>query len=348
MGKTANEALQNLGIRHAVYFQRLATHEVNEIIRWLNNEVFPDVLRQLSDELTRSRRADLTALLQVLRGQLRGAMDVASSRATDAMARVAESEVVWQARTIAKAVPIAIDWKSPTAGYLRATVVSRPFRGGTMAAWFAGLAESTARRLDRTVRTGLAEGESVPDLIARVRGKRGDGYAGAVLETTRRQAAAIVRTAANHVSNDATIASLRENGAVVKGWRFLATLDSRTTLVCQTLDGQVFPLEDQSKAPPRHWGCRSRAVPVLRSWREMGIDIAEAPAGTRASLTGQVPATTTYADWLRDQPRAVQDEILGAGRADIFRSGGVAFERFVDDRGRPVSIEELRRLEEAT
>lgn len=347
MGKTANETLQDLGIRHAVYFQRLATNEVNEIIRWLNNAVFPDVLRQLSDDLSRSRRADLTALLQVLRGQLRGAMEVASARATDAMTRVAESEVVWQARTLAKAVPIAIDWKSPTAGYLRATVVSRPFQGATMGTWFAGLADGTARRLDRTIRAGLAEGQSIPDLIDRVRGKRSAGYAGSVLETTRRQAAAIVRTAANQVSNDATIASFRENGAVVKGWRFLATLDSRTTLVCQTLDGQVFPLEDQSKAPPRHWGCRSRAVPVLKSWREMGIDIDEAPAGTRASLTGQVPATTKYEDWLRDQPRTVQNEILGAGRADIFRAGGVAFERFVDDRGRPVTIEGLRRLEEA-
>lgn len=79
----------------------------------------------------------------------------------------------------------------------------------------------------------------------------------------------------------------------------------------------------------------------------MGIDIDESPAGTRASLNGQVPGDTSYEEWLRGQPAHVQDEILGPGRADVFRSGGVEFSRFVDDRGRPVSVEQLRRMEEA-
>lgn len=254
MPATANELLQDLGIRHAVYFQRLATHEVNRVIAFLNGDVFPDMLRALANGLTASRRSQLSELLQVLRGQLAGAAAELDRRVGEAMTIVAQAEADWQRRTVMRAMPVEVDWKSPTAGYLRATATSQPFAGDVLSGWFSRLAADTGRRLEKTIAAGLAEGESIPDLIARVRGKRSEGYVGGVLETTRRNAAAIVRTAANHVSNATRQETYRENRNIVKGWKFVATLDTRTTLICQTLDGSVFAIDDQTKAPPRHYG----------------------------------------------------------------------------------------------
>jgi hypothetical protein len=48
-------------------------------------------------------------------------------------------------------------------------------------------------------------------------------------------------------------------------------------------------------------------------------------------MTGQVPARTTYSQWLRRQPRSVGNK--------------VTVDRFVDDKRRVLTLEELRRRE---
>jgi len=90
--------------------------------------------------------------------------------------------------------------------------------------------------------------------------------------------------------------------------------------------------------------CRSTKVPVLKSWREFGFDFDELPGGTRASMRGEVPAKLDYDGWLRQQPASLQDEILGPGRAKLFR-GGLRMERFIDDQNRSLTLVELRDLD---
>ena len=50
----------------------------------------------------------------------------------------------------------------------------------------------------------------------------------------------------------------------------------------------------------------------MKSWRELGIDVDEMDAGTRASMDGQVrQLTTNYAQWLERQPYERQIKVLG-------------------------------------
>jgi hypothetical protein len=64
------------------------------------------------------------------------------------------------------------------------------------------------------------------------------------------------------------------------------------------------------------------------------------PPGTRASMDGQVPADLTYADWLKKQSAARQDEILGPTRGKLFRSG-MPMERFYNDQGVWLTLPQL-------
>ena len=67
-------------------------------------------------------------------------------------------------------------------------------------------------------------------------------------------------------------------------------------------------------------------------------------AGTRASMNGQVPADQTYDGFLRKQPKAFQDEVLGKTKADLFRSG-VKVDRFTDASGVEYTLDQLKRRE---
>lgn len=88
--------------------------------------------------------------------------------------------------------------------------------------------------------------------------------------------------------------------------------------------------------------CRSSTVPVLKSWRELGFDVDDAPEATRASMDGQVAESTTYSDWLKRQPASVQDEALGKTKGALFRRGGLPLEKFTDRTGAELNLDQLR------
>ena len=67
----------------------------------------------------------------------------------------------------------------------------------------------------------------------------------------------------------------------------------------------------------------------------------EAPAGTRASMDGQVPEAETYQTWLKKKSAAFQDDVLGPTRGKLFREG-LSLDRFVDQSGKEYTLKQLR------
>ena len=75
----------------------------------------------------------------------------------------------------------------------------------------------------------------------------------------------------------------------------------------------------------------------------MGIDMAELDPTTRASMDGQVPQDMTYQQWLKSKPAAFQDDVLGPTKGKLFRDGDLPLDRFVDRKGRELTLDELRK-----
>ena len=74
-----------------------------------------------------------------------------------------------------------------------------------------------------------------------------------------------------------------QNSDVVKGVELHCVLDEGTCLTCLELDGTLNPPE-----LPIHEDCRCVTLPVLKTFRDLGIDVPEFPEGTRASAIGPV------------------------------------------------------------
>ena len=83
-----------------------------------------------------------------------------------------------------------------------------------------------------------------------------------------------------------------------------------------------------------HWQCRSTSLPLLEGQERL--------FGARASKDGPVDANLSYGDWLKKQPAEVQDDVLGASRGKLFRDGGLKIEAFANERGRELTLDELR------
>lgn len=350
---TANETIADRTIRHQLYLTRLQTQEANQIVEFLDNDVIPDLEAQLARRLRniRDRGFDtgpqttqrVQGLIDSLNEIVAGGVEVARSRMAESMEQIARQESQWQVGAIKEALPVTVNMNPPSVRKLRQAVIERPFDGMPLAGWFEGLGQQSQRNIERAIRQGIVEGETAGQIQQRVIGRRGP------VDMTRANAFAIAKTATLHASTQARRETFRDNDDIVKRERWLATLDARTCVECQSLDGRVFDL-DKGQRPPAHVGCRCTVTAVLKSWREMGIDLDEAPAGTRASMDGQVPAKLNYPQWLRQQVQAgrmdVVNEALGPSRAKLFAAGGIEVRQFTDRAGRRLTLAELRRREQ--
>ena len=231
------------------------------------------------------------------------------------------------------------DFIAPSAEQLIATVTSNPFEGAYLKEWFSSLNESKKMIVLRTLRLASAEGETIDETVTKLIGTKKAGYKDGLLEMKRRDAEAIVRTATNHTNNQAAQLTYAANSDVISGWQFVATLDSRTTPQCAVLDKRVYPV-GEGPIPPRHFRCRSFSLPMTKSFKSLGIDAEEVTGGTRASETGPVPADLTYSKWLKSAPEEIQNKVLGIERANLFRAGDLALDKFVSD-GRVLTLEQL-------
>lgn len=341
---TVNEQLLDRGVRHAVYLERLKTQQVNQIVRLLRRDVVPDLLAQLERRLaniaTRGfdtgprTTARIRQMLKSIEEIINGGFKATNKQLVLDLGEIAKAESTFQLRMLAKAIPITVDIAEPSLATLRSIVTSRPFQGKILRDWWSGLTRTTQDGVRRAVNQGLVQGEPVRQIVRRVNGPAG------VLATTERNAEAIVRTAVNHVVTHARETTYSENSDVIKGVQFVATLDSRTTPICQSLDGQVFPI-DSGPRPPQHFNCRSTTIPVVKSFAELGFKAGSLPPATRSSLDGQVPASLTYPQWLRRQTADVQNEALGPARAELFRAGKFNPATAVVN-GKPLTLEQLK------
>lgn len=354
--KSANERLRDYWILHAHYLERLAEREAQSVRRFLRNEVLPDLMQQLQTRLERiaasavDRSIWKTQRLQKTLDAIADLVDegiaVAKERSVESMLELADYEVRWQIGASQRALPSALEleFDRPAKSLLRELVRDRPIVGQTLEGWWDKLSLDTADRLQREVRTGLAEGQSIDEIARRIRGTAQLKGTDGAFEITMRQAQTITRTASITTSAAAREATFKANPDTYKRVYWDATLDTRTCKSCAALDRKTFAIGEGPR-PALHPACRCTIGGVMKSWREMGLNIREFDESTRSSMDGQVPESMTYEEWLRRSSRARVEEALGPARAKLFINGELRLERMVDQSGRPLTLAQIAQRE---
>ena len=248
-------------------------------------------------------------------------------------------------------------------------VVSKAFRG---------IAVDQAERFSQVVRQGLLTGEPTPDIAKRLIGslertnerlrfgeaavtagqRRAAGIRGVIASGGQatamadNQIMALVRTSINQVANTASQQVYEANQDITPRYRYVATLDTRTSSICRALDGQEFEY-GKGPLPPQHFNCRSTTVPVI-DYKALGFD--PPPPSKRAAAGGMVPTNVSYGEWLKEKRPGETDAdllvrqatALGAGKVPYFRKLSEkygpqnALAKLVRDDGSELTLEQLR------
>jgi SPP1 gp7 family putative phage head morphogenesis protein len=263
---------------------------------------------------------------------------------------IADNEAAWTGAATNAATHATFADVGLTRGVLETLVSEVLIDKAPTKEWWSRQAGGLRDRFADQMRAGVALGESNSDLVARVRGKTGQP---GIMDISKRSAETLVRSSVQTAANVGREAMYQKNNDLIVSLQWHATLDTRTSIWCITRDGHHYTNDDEHKpkdgGPPwlegpgkLHRNCRSTSIPVLKSFRDLGIPIDEVPQTTRATMDGQKPASLTFESWLKKQSAARQDIVLGVGKADLWRAGKINFRDLLDQSGRPLTTEQLK------
>jgi len=330
-------------ISHQVWLQRNASHEVNELvpfIQQMRDEVRAQVLQFGDDSRTRQ---NLEKMLRDLDNILSGITDGWESKLTEDLQDLAGYEADWTVRTLSGNVSAEFVTPSPeqvwsAIKFNPLALDNKPVEVMNLISGWVGV---EVNRLVMGVKSGFVQGKTTRQIVKEVVG------AGGLADVSQRNAATVVRTALNHVSTQAREQVYAKNSDIVEKYEWVSTLDSRTSTICRSRDGQKWEI-GKGPLPPAHPNCRSATAPVISSDFDF-LDVGAKRAARGAEGGTQVDASTTYYDFLKQQPAWFQDEALGPVRGKIFRNSGISPEEFrtisVDGFGRPLTLNQMAELD---
>lgn len=165
-------------------------------------------------------------------------------------------------------------------------VLNTKFLGGNYSERIWNNTDKLANTLKEVIGSAIARGESYSKTARGIRERFG---------VTQYEATRLVQTETCYFQNQAEIEALKTMG--IEKYKFIATLDSRTSDICREHDKKVYNIEDAKAGenlPPLHPNCRSTVSAYLGEEYESAIRIARNESGEN-EYVDNVP----YDEWLK-------------------------------------------------
>lgn len=340
--------------RHQLYIERLKAGEVNQFTAFLQQMDQELRERLASKVLTEFSRARLEQLLAQIEKALARIFEDYYDLLAGHLLELAEYEAEFEAKSLNQ-VLIGLEAAVPAMARVRSAINTQPLSvrgpdgGKLLDTFIKDWTSKEIKRVSGAIRMGYVEGQATAQIIRTIRGTKTNKYSDGILAIVDRDAKAIVRTAVQHVANNARAQTWAANDDIVIGYRWVSTLDSRTTPQCRALGqkAEVYQL-GKGPVPPIHIACRSTTVAVLSSKYDFldkgATRFARGPNGVE-----WVDADEGDYDWLKRQPMDYVASAIGPTRAKLLLSGGLSAERFaelsVTRNLQPADLQEIRRIE---
>ncbi len=357
---TANEEIRDQLLVHQVQLLRFSKGLADRIVAILSRSE-PELARILKRRLERlsptaipgrSTTRQIIITDRLIKVTLSPTWKTINQLVRKELVGLAFGETAYIAGVLAETLPVVFGPKLPPTATIRGVVFARPFQNKLLRGWLGTYQVGDRRRMMDEIRQGMLFDETPTQIGRRIFGTRALGGTDGVREITRRGAQTLAQTSMSAITNAVRQNVYLANKRIIPRELYVATLDSRTTPVCQSLDGQEFKTGD-GPIPPIHMNCRSIRVPVIDG-RPLGkrpasqnfkgrLGKLRGPARRRevAKLIGRVPASTNYDTFLRNSDTAFQNNVLGPTRGRLFRAGEFDVSGFVDNGGQRLTLRQL-------
>lgn len=238
---------------------------------------------------------------------------------------------------------IGVRFRRASAAAAAARARGVPMRGALVAEWVRTLLRNDKQRAQNQFVASVLDGQNSRMAAGAVVGSARQGFLNGIREVTRRGVHTLFQTLTTHAAGQARAELYDSNGELIERERWVATLDGKTSSICQALDGRTFP-RGEGIHPPAHPRCRSGRMPIIPSLRALDVPGRDVlPSSVQEAYDGKGPQVLTYERWLRERSVRFQRRVLGKSRFELWRTGRISLDRFVNDQNKVLTLDELRR-----
>ena len=354
MGKTPSKLIE-IATRHQAFLEGHKTHIVNSYGSFLEKQAKTLRTRLKNKDLTAYSSKRFEVLLKQVDGDLKDLYKSFSGVWREQIVDLANYEAGFEVRSMSQVID-NYDFNLPSRTQLKSAVFGKPlasiegaYKGQFINDLISGWSSKSIQAVEGAIRGGYYQGLTTSNIVKQIRGTVAEGFRNGTLGASNKELTLLTRTVVQHAANEARNDTWKANSDLITGVRIIATLDDRTSDICQNYDGEVFPV-DSGPRPPFHPGCRSSTVPEFDgrfSALEEGATRRERDPET--GKVGDVPAKQTYYEWLKKQKPEFQNEIIGPTRARLLRDGGLSATRFKElgmgKNFQPLTLKEMYKKE---
>ena len=333
-----SDEIQDAITRHQVYLLRYSAGREKEAARYIDAITQRITDELLSDELTEMDIQRLNRFMDEIVEFQQDLMGQLEEKILDDVDDLANQETDWASGMFSNFLG-ELDTPSRISTQLAVFAGILPVAGLTIRSLVSRFRQKKIAQTVQSIRDGITLRENNQQIIGRMQ---------TINPLHKKQAGVLIKTITNYTSVQARDVAMRLNPEFFDGYEWVSVLDSRTSLICASRDGTVYPFTDDpalSPKPPAHFSCRSTITPKLKPQFEARSTKQPRRTAQGSKGSAKVNAKTTYESWLTRQPAQFQDDVLGKTRGALFRRGKLPISKFVDESGETLTLNELRKVE---
>lgn len=340
---TFNEQLADKTTERALVVARAGAGSAKKIVKMMQ-EMERDIVSRLPEINGEMIRARLQKQLKIIRKVIADYYGEIATVSESDLAEIAKIEGRWQVYTVNTLATFEIASVLPSATVFEELARESLIVGNVASDWWSQQSVKLQNDFQRVVQLGLSQAETNQQITRRFKDVSG---------LAQRNAYALVKTATQSVAINARDTAMQANADLIAAKVSMATLDSHTSLLCASYDKAEYNLQNEpingNTKPyleiPRHFNCRSYWSYPVKSFKELGLNIEDFKPSTRASMDGQIPAATTFEQFLSGKSEEWQTKYLGQGRAQLWRDGKITLSDMVSGTGRELTLDQLAKFD---
>lgn len=271
----------------AIEQARIIQQSYNEMLNYVQSEIVK-ILRHVGDEDTLAyeyRMKRLNTLLAKTEARMQELYGVNLIGTTEFLKRIIPEAYYHTIFDIAQGVGL-----EPTFSAVPTRLIDKIINENWSGENYSKRIWSNTNKLAGNLRQVLTEAAMTGESIQKTSRKLSEAFA-----TTNYNSRRLIRTETTYACNQAEMLSYKELD--IERYEFVATLDTRTSPICQKLDGKVFETKDAQAGknlPAMHPNCRSTTIPYFEDSRPQ-FRAARDENGKRI----KVPASMKYDEWYK-------------------------------------------------
>ena len=355
------EKLTTIYSQHTVFLQRVAATQGNAVIPFLNKieEDAQRIFNRYRDR--RKTAANQLAIQEAINESTRKHLQDYIIELKKSNREIGFNEVEFASLTLNSVVETeGFTSETPSAAQVNAIALASPIQLSESAyttynAMMSNYWQKWTNEVDALVQNGFVNGATIneiaDDVFNQMRLQKST-VSKNLLNRAHRSARSVAITGTNHYANQARIAFVNTNDDILKGYRLIAVVDSRTSQKCRALDQKFIPKNSpklSSFTPPLHINCRTALVYEVDD--RYKLDNKETKRASSFEVDGKrdpkpVSSEGIYYENFKKLKAADQDNVLGNTLGKAFRKMDSPAEfanATIDTLGNPLTISEMKK-----